>query len=103
MNKAKTGSRGEVEAARYLRENGYRILAANYRCRLGEIDIIAENDVHSVPGCAGLIKDITTVGKIIYAFGVPVDFCQTGAAAKSIITYTSYAVADCYRLDFRFG
>lgn len=27
MDKAKTGSRGEVEAARYLRENGYRILA----------------------------------------------------------------------------
>ena len=44
MDKAKTGSRGEVEASRYLREKGYRILAANYRCRLGEIDIIAENE-----------------------------------------------------------
>ena len=44
MNKAQTGSRGEVEASRYLREKGYRIHAANYRCRLGEIDIIAEDE-----------------------------------------------------------
>ena len=44
MDRAKIGSRGEVEAARRLREKGYRILAANYRCRLGEIDIIAEDE-----------------------------------------------------------
>lgn len=43
MDRAQTGIRGEVEAARYLREKGYRIYAANYRCRLGEIDIIAED------------------------------------------------------------
>ena len=28
-------------AARFLREKGYRILSSNFRCRLGEIDIIA--------------------------------------------------------------
>lgn len=44
MDKATTGARGEVEASRYLRQKGYRIVAANYRCRLGEIDIIAENE-----------------------------------------------------------
>jgi len=41
MDKALTGAYGEVIAARYLRDNGYRILDANYRTRLGEIDIIA--------------------------------------------------------------
>ncbi len=36
------GAAGEVLAARFLREAGYRIVTANYRCRFGEIDIIAE-------------------------------------------------------------
>ncbi|MGI6265279.1 MAG: YraN family protein [Acutalibacteraceae bacterium] len=35
------GAAGEMLAARFLREKGYTILMANYRCRLGEIDIIA--------------------------------------------------------------
>ena len=43
MDTKLTGAYGEVVAARYLRDNGYTILAANYRTRLGEIDIIAEN------------------------------------------------------------
>lgn len=33
---------GEQEAARYLRAQGYRILEQNYRCRLGEIDLVAQ-------------------------------------------------------------
>ena len=37
------GDRGEAMAAEYLRENGYEILASQFRCRFGEIDIIAEN------------------------------------------------------------
>ena len=35
------GAAGEVLAARFLRERGYDILTANYRTRLGELDIIA--------------------------------------------------------------
>lgn len=44
MNKAVTGKLGELAAGRYLRENGYEIITANYRCRLGEIDIIAKQN-----------------------------------------------------------
>jgi len=40
----RTGSRGESIAAWYLRLGGYRILERNFRCRLGEIDIIARKD-----------------------------------------------------------
>ncbi len=38
-----TGRWGESIAAEYLRKKGYTIIAANYRCRMGEIDLIAEN------------------------------------------------------------
>ena len=41
------GDRGEAMAAEYLRENGYEILASQFRCRFGEIDIIA-SDRHYV-------------------------------------------------------
>lgn len=42
MPSGSRGAAGEVLAARFLRDKGYRILTTNYRCRLGEIDIIAE-------------------------------------------------------------
>jgi putative endonuclease len=35
------GRKGERRAARLLRRRGYKILALNYRCRHGEIDIVA--------------------------------------------------------------
>lgn len=35
------GRRGEAIAARYLAAHGYGIVETNYRCPLGEIDIIA--------------------------------------------------------------
>ena len=40
----KTGLFGEIYASRYLRDNGYEILSANFRTNVGEIDIIAEKD-----------------------------------------------------------
>ena len=36
-----TGAWGEALAAEFLRKKHYKILAAGYRCRFGEIDIIA--------------------------------------------------------------
>ena len=35
------GKKGEDLAAEFLRKNGYRIIERNYRCRGGEIDVIA--------------------------------------------------------------
>lgn len=44
MNKnSLLGAWGESVAAEYLRRKHYKIVAANYRCRLGEIDLIAAN------------------------------------------------------------
>jgi putative endonuclease len=36
------GDRGEMAAWNFLLENGYSILEKNYRCRLGEIDVVAQ-------------------------------------------------------------
>jgi putative endonuclease len=38
------GNQGEILAKRFLIKKGYRIIEVNYRCRIGEIDIIASND-----------------------------------------------------------
>ena len=38
------GNSGEGFVAEYLKKKGYIISAKNYRCKFGEIDVIAEND-----------------------------------------------------------
>jgi len=37
------GKDGEKAAISFLKEKGYQILEKNYRCRLGEIDIVAKD------------------------------------------------------------
>ena len=44
MDKRETGNYGEELVGRYLRRRWYRILERQYRCRFGEIDLIAENE-----------------------------------------------------------
>jgi putative endonuclease len=39
--RSRTARRGEAAAALLLRLKGYRIEARNWRCRLGEVDIVA--------------------------------------------------------------
>ncbi len=41
MGERNSGRWGEERAARYLRLRGWRIVESNYRCRFGEIDLIA--------------------------------------------------------------
>ena len=38
------GDRGEMIAWDYLIRRGYRILEKNYRCKIGEIDVVAEKN-----------------------------------------------------------
>lgn len=35
------GERGEMAACAFLKEKGYEILEKNYKCKIGEIDVIA--------------------------------------------------------------
>lgn len=37
------GNRGEAAVARYLRQKGYTLLASQWRCRFGELDLVAQD------------------------------------------------------------
>jgi len=41
MSTAEQGRRGEDRVAELLADRGYRIVDRNYRCKLGEVDLIA--------------------------------------------------------------
>lgn len=45
INKREIGAKYEDVAVKYLIDRGYEILEKNYRCRYGEIDIIARHKV----------------------------------------------------------
>lgn len=42
-SRQRLGQCGEETVVRYLEKNGYTILTKNYRCKIGEIDIIARD------------------------------------------------------------
>ncbi len=42
MSTGELGAFGEKKAADYLKLHGYKVIEKNYRCRQGEIDIIAQ-------------------------------------------------------------
>lgn len=42
-NKRAAGAKGERAAGAFLERQGYEILAYNFRCRMGEIDIVARD------------------------------------------------------------
>lgn len=48
MNKRAVGAAYEAKAAKHLESLGYRILERNYRCRTGEIDLIAMHEGYLV-------------------------------------------------------
>lgn len=47
-NNRQTGAEYERKAGEYLAERGYEILKYNFRCRMGEIDIVARDGEYLV-------------------------------------------------------
>ena len=43
MSRASLGNAGEAETARYLRKKGCTLLASQWRCRFGELDLVAQD------------------------------------------------------------
>lgn len=76
------GALGERLAALHLEAKGYRILARNYRCRLGEIDIVAERD-----GCLTFVEVRTRRGQ---ALGTPQESVTAAKQARLRALAQSY-------------
>lgn len=68
------GQKGEEAASKYLKELGYSIVETNYRCKLGEIDIIARD------GKMVVIVEVRT--KTGLAFGRPEESINREKARK---------------------
>lgn len=76
------GRRGEDIAAQHLEANGYRIVERNYRCRQGEIDIIATDKA--------AIVFIEVKTRSSDRFGPPasaVDYAKQGRMARASMAY----------------
>lgn len=63
MDKKGIGDLGEKLAAGFLRKHGYKVLDRNYRCREGELDIVARKG-----DCLVFVEVRTRTGN---AFGTP--------------------------------
>ncbi len=59
------GALGEDLADAYLQKNGYTIVYRNFRCRLGEIDIIAER--------RGILTFIEVKTRVSQKYGLPAE------------------------------
>ena len=75
------GDRGEAMAAEYLRENGYEILASQFRCRFGEIDLIARR--------GDILCFVEVKLRSDRRFGLPRDFV-TAAKQRRIRTTAAF-------------
>ena len=81
MNKRAAGASYERRAAAFLRGKGYQILAQNYRCRLGEIDLIA--------GDGGTIVFIEVKYRAGKGAGAPEE-AVTAAKMRKIVRVAQY-------------
>lgn len=64
------GDRGEAEVAKYLRKKGYTLLASQWRCRFGELDLVAKDR-------RGVICFVEVKLRSEGAIGLPREFVDT--------------------------
>jgi len=81
-NKIKLGKCGEQMAADYLKNNGYKIMAKNYRTREGEIDLICQKN--------SIIHFIEVKTRTSQKFGWPEEAVTDQKMEKIIATAEAY-------------
>jgi putative endonuclease len=79
------GDRGEDLAVRFLRGNGYRILARNYRCPRGEIDLIARD--------GEIVVFVEIKGRSTRRFGSPLEAITPVKRRRLAVTAHRYLSA----------
>ena len=93
MSRLTLGRAGEEQAAAFLTRKGYRIAARNYRAKVGEIDIIAWQDSHTL----AFVEVKTRRGEV---FGAPAQAVNAHKRRKIIMTAAWYLrqehLEDCF-------
>ncbi|MCX6002266.1 MAG: YraN family protein [Chloroflexi bacterium] len=97
MSKQESGRLGEQLACAALKKKGYKIIETNYRCRQGEIDIIA---LHK--DCLVFIAVRSKAGN---SFGSPEESVTTQKKQRLISTAMDYLsnhqdLPENWRIDF---
>ncbi len=97
MKRSESGSIGERIAADFLRKKGYRIRETNFRCRVGEIDIVAEKD--------GYLVFIEVRTKTSLGFGMPEESITAAKRERLVnagLTYIAHHdnLPEVWRIDF---
>ena len=97
MKRKELGDIGEELARKFLKKKGYRIRETNFRCREGEIDIIAEQK--------GYLVFIEVRTKTSSSFGSPEESVTSAKKEKLIASALAYMsshkdLPDNWRIDF---
>ena len=97
MKRKELGAAGEKLARDFLKKKGYKIRDTNFRCREGEIDIVAEKK-----GCLVFVEVRT---KTSSGFGSPeesVTFAKKEKLIASALTYLNnhQNLPESWRIDF---
>ena len=74
MSTKETGGWGETLTAEYLKARGCKILETNWRCRFGEIDLIAEQ--------GGVLLFVEVKLRSNLQYGMPREFVTAGKQKK---------------------
>ncbi len=82
MNRQETGKLGEKLAQKFLKKKGYRILETDFRCRMGEIDIVAQQKDYLV------FVEVRTKSSL--DFGTPEESITQSKKGKLIASALSY-------------
>ena len=82
MSTKSTGDWGEALVANDLRERGYAIIASGYRCRFGEIDLIAK--------AKGVLCFVEVKLRSNLKYGLPREYVTTRKQEKLRMTAQFY-------------
>ena len=95
---SRAGNRGEAAVARYLRQRDYTLLASQWRCRFGELDLVARDRQGTL--CFVVVK-LRGSG----AIALPREFVDSRKQQNIIRAAKAYIAQECLMemgYDFRF-
>jgi putative endonuclease len=93
-DKIKTGAKGETLAAEFLQQNGFEVIARNYRFRKAEIDLIVKKDDWVI------FVEVKTRSSSV--FGEPEDFVDDYQAERIMEAAEEWVYANHWHGHIRF-